>query len=304
MIAPVVLFVYKRYEKTKQCLAALEQNESAKYTELYIFSDGAKNENDFNAVKGVREYIESYKENSGFQSVNIIYAEKNKGLANSIISGVTSVIEKHGKIIVLEDDIIVAPDFLAYMNDALDFYEEDKRYGSVSAYTHPLRQLTTYDKDIFVIGKGECWGWGTWKDRWKNVDWTVQDYNNYRKNRRVRLGFEALESGLDEMLYAQQSGYIDSWAVRWCFHLYKNRLWTVYPKISRTVNIGFDGDGTNCEKISDEHFLENFASEIPKTYSCHFEKLEINTSLERINAKYSSKWNVRLKRKLKILLLR
>lgn len=304
MSAPIALFVYKRLEKTKQCLSALEQNKLADDTELYIFSDGAKNKDDLDAVQGVRDYIESYKNNSGFQSVNIVYAEKNKGLANSIISGVTSVIKKYNKIIVLEDDIIVASDFLTYMNGALDFYEEDKRYGSVSAYTNPMKELDQYDKDIFVMGKGECWGWGTWKDRWENVDWTVADYESYRKNRRMRFGFEALESGLDEMLYAQKNGYIDSWAVRWCFYLYKNKLWTVYPRISRTINIGFDGDGTHCEKISEEKFPKKFALESSEKSGCDYEKLEVNKFLERINAKYSSKWKIRLKRKLKILLLR
>lgn len=304
MNAPVALFVYKRLEKMIKCIVALEKNPDIYLTDLYIFSDGAKNEKDKKSVEEVRNYLEKYKTESKCKSVTVEYASCNKGLANSIICGVTKIIEQYQKIIVLEDDIIVASDFLTYMNGALDFYEDDKRYGSVSAYTYPVKELAKYDKDIFVTGKGECWGWGTWKNRWENVDWTVADYENYRKNRRMRFGFDALESGLDEMLYAQQNGYIDSWAVRWCYHLFKNDLWTVYPRISKTKNIGFDGDGTNCKNISDQKFLKEFSFEISEMNGCHYEKLDINKPLEKICAKYSSKWKIRLKRKIKIMLLR
>lgn len=272
--APVVLFAYKRADKLRFCLEALENNMLAGETELYIFSDGAKGESDRGQVEEVRTFLHGYK--GKFKAIEIFESPCNLGLANSIIRGVTQIINLTEKVIVVEDDLVTSPDFLLYMNNALAFYDNFKEYGSVSAYTYPMPILNTYEKDIYVTRKGECWGWGTWKDRWINVDWEVKDFNEYLSDRKRRKEFESLQYGIDKMLNLQMMGKIDSWAVRWCYYLYSNQLLTVYPKKSRTVNVGFDGSGTHCAK-SDiyESQIENGIS------NCKFERLEVNTAIEK-----------------------
>lgn len=247
--APIILFVYNRKDKTEQCINALIKNAEAKHSDLYIFADGPKSQKDFEKVQEVRDYLSREVVLNTFQNVFFEYADINKGLANSIIYGVSYVLNIYGKAIIVEDDLIVTEDFLKYMNNALNFYESDFRYGSISAYTYPMDELKNYPYDIYVTQKGECWGWATWKNRWDDVDWKVIDYENYRKNRRMRWKFERLESGLDRMLCNQMNGKIDSWAVRWCYHLMKKGQWTVYPRISKAENIGRDGSGTNCGDI-------------------------------------------------------
>lgn len=283
-LAPVVLFAYKRKDKLKDCLQALDDNFDAEKTELYIFSDGAKNENDVKQVQEVRNLIDNYKKVSKFKKVTVILQPKNKGLANSIISGVTEVICEFDKVIVVEDDLIVAKDFLVYMNQALDFYQNFKEYGSISGYTYPLSVLKSYDKDVYVTRKGECWGWGTWKDRWIKVDWKVKDFQNYLQDKRKRKKFNELQHGIDKMLIMQMHGEIDSWAVRWCYHLFVNNLLTVYPKESRTKNIGFDGSGTHCTvtNIYDAEFENRYID-------CKFERLSIDKRLEKKAAKFEEK---------------
>lgn len=272
--APVVLFAYKRVDKLKACVEALEKNILAEDTELYIFCDGPKDEKDIKQVQEVREYLRNY--SGKFKSVSVSESSCNIGLADSIICGVTKVINISEKVIVVEDDLITSQDFLLYMNGALDFYKDLKEYGSISAYTYPLRILETYDKDVYVTRKGECWGWGTWKNRWDYVDWTVSDFREYKKNKMKRKEFESLQYGIDKMLFSQMNGKIDSWAVRWCYYLFNNHLLTVYPRISRTYNIGFDGSGTHCANTNIYH-----SQIINSVGKCKYEHLSINREIEK-----------------------
>ena len=246
MIAPVVVFAYKRKDKLSKCLECLENCRLSENSDLFIFSDGFKGDDDKAQVMETRDYIFGYTGISKFKNVNVFYSEHNKGLANSIIGGVNEIISKYGRIIVVEDDLIVSEDFLIYMNGALDYYYNDRKYGSVSAYSYPLKTLKRYEKDVYALRKGECWGWGTWSDRWEGVDWKVSDFETYFHDRKMRHDFDSLEIGLDAMLCDQVEGKIDSWAVRWLYHLFKNNYYTVYPKYSKTSNTGFDNSGSHC----------------------------------------------------------
>lgn len=296
MKAPVILFVYRRVEKTKECLAALEANYGVEKSDLIIYADGSKGEKDIKDVLEVRNYLREYQTKSLFRKVEIIEAEKNQGLANSIIKGVTEVINRYEKAIIVEDDLITAPDFLQYMNEALDFYENIKEYGSISAYTCPVRQLKKYKKDIYVTRKGECWGWATWKDRWEKVDWSVSQFDSYINNSELRKQFNELQFGIDNMLCDWKEGRVDSWAVRWCFHLFMEKLLTVYPRISKTKNIGFDGTGTNCGDNFEDKGKE-FAVNLKK---CHFEVLGIDYKLEHAVSIYEKETLVKaVKRKIR-----
>lgn len=283
--APLVLFAYKRVDKLKECLKALENNIGVEKYTLYVFCDGPKNTEDILKVKEVREYLHEFEDKNVFKEMHIIKSDVNKGLATSVISGVSEVIKKYGKVIVLEDDIITTPDFLEYMNSALEYYKYLQQYGSVSAFTLPIKGLAKYEKDVYVTRKGECWGWATWKERWEKVDWNVSDFQEFIKKRSNRRNFSRIQYGIDKMLIAQMEGKIDSWAVRWCYHLFKEELLTVYPKVTKTKNIGFDGSGTHCgEGIDIYSVMTN--ENIKK---CQFEELSVNYKLEKEVAMFERK---------------
>lgn len=279
--AAVIVFGYSRKEKLEKCLEYLEKNSGIEKMDLHIFSDGAKGVKDIELVNDVRIYLDTYSKKSNFKTVNIYKSEKNKGLATSIIEGVSQIIDKYGKAIIVEDDLLTSDDFLQYMNDALEYYEDKKEYGSISGYTYPLKELENYNKDIYVTRKGECWGWGTWKDRWEKVDWNISTFSEYMNNSEMRKEFDRIEYGLDNMLIQQMNSKIDSWAVRWCYHLFRNNLLTVYPKKSRTTNIGFDGTGIHCGITN--KYDNDITQKIGK---CIFERLDVNEELERKASEY------------------
>ena len=282
--APVVVFSYNRVDKIERCLYSLEKCQENIDTDLFVFSDGARSKEDKTKVEEVRTFLDEYAEKSSFKSLTIIKRTQNIGLKQSIISGVSDVIHKYRKVIVVEDDLVVAPDFLSYMNGGLDYYEELKKYGSICAYSYPVKQLKEYNKTVYVTQKGDCWGWGTWEDRWNDVDWEFKDAYKYKMDWIKRYKFGKLESGIDKLLLAQSDGKGSSWAVIWIYHLYKKGYLSVYPKVSRCKNAGNDGTGEHGGKESKyDTVLSNVGEE------CEFEDLPVNYSLQRVCAKYSAR---------------
>lgn len=241
--APVLLFTYKRLDTLRQAVAALEKNDMAESSDLFIFSDAAKKEEDRSIVEQVREYLKTI---TGFRSIQIIERETNFGLARSIISGTSWALSIYDRVIVLEDDLITTPNFLAFMNAALERYKAETSVFSISGYSFNLNSSRLqYDQDAYFLNRGWSWGWATWKDRWDNVDWEVRSYTSFEKNKALRNAFSEGGSDLNKMLREQMQGRIDSWAIRWFYHQFRVGGLTLYPVHSKVFNAGFDEFATH-----------------------------------------------------------
>lgn len=246
-LSPIILFVYNRPEHTKKTFDALKLNQLASESLLFIFSDGYKNEKDRKKVEEVRNYITTI---SGFKEIKITLREKNLGLADSVISGVTQIINEYGKVIVLEDDIVTSPYFLNFMNEALDFYKDDKRIYSISGYNFPIKIPKSYHHKVYISPRPSSWGWGTWKDRWEKVDWRISDYDNFINNKEEIKKFNLGGNDLTRMLKRQMSGEINSWAIRWTYAHYKVCGYCLFPIMSLAKNIGADSSGVHTKKTN------------------------------------------------------
>ncbi|MBP5502194.1 MAG: glycosyltransferase family 2 protein, partial [Bacteroidales bacterium] len=165
ILAPIVLFVYNRLSHTQKTVEALQKNTLAELSTLIIYSDGPKNSEDKKNIEEIRIYLKTI---IGFKKIQIIEKENNEGLAKSIIDGVTETINKYGKIIVLEDDIVTSPGFIKYMNDALDLYENEPLVMHISGYMYPLAKNKL--PETFFYQAASCWGWGTWKSAWNLLE--------------------------------------------------------------------------------------------------------------------------------------
>lgn len=244
--SPIILFAYNRPQHTKKTVEALQKNYLADESRLIIYADGAKNLQDQSAVDSVREYLHNI---NGFKSVEVIEREKNFGLADSIIGGVTSTINHYGRIIVLEDDIVTSPYFLTYMNAALDYYTDSHQVFSISGYNHPPAQMKFppgYIYDVYFSYRNSCWGWATWQDRWAKADWYIRDYDDFVNDKIIQKCFEKGGEDLTDMLMNQMEGKIDSWAIRWTYAHFKNHGLALWPVLSYVNNIGHDGSGIHC----------------------------------------------------------
>lgn len=244
MFAPICLFTYNRLSETQRTIEALKNNFLASESELFIFSDGAKSEKGVAKIAEVRDFLKTV---SGFKTVQIVESPVNKGLANSIVEGVSRMIDQFGKVIVLEDDLQTSPNFLDFMNQALDFYAENPRIFSITGYSMDLPSLKNYQKDYYAGYRASSWGWGTWKNRWEKVDWKVENYQSFLFDPFAQLKFMRGGSDLPYMLWKQMNGKIDSWAVRWCYSQFRGNLLTIMPSLSKVESIGFGAEATHTK---------------------------------------------------------
>jgi len=244
-LAPIALFVYNRPEHARQALEALKGNDLAARSDLFVFSDGAKHEAAQAAVREVREISRNIE---GFKSVTVIERERNFGLSKSIVAGVTQLCKEYGRAIVVEDDILTAPDFLSFMNGALDRYERDPAIFSISGFNLPIPAPASYSYDAFCSYRSLCWGWGTWGDRWEKADWSVSDYAEFVANRERQRRFNRGGNDLTWLLGQHMAGKIDSWDTVWAYTHSKHNAVALLPVRSKAYNIGFDGSGVHCRR--------------------------------------------------------
>lgn len=279
---PIALFVYNRLSHTVKTIQALQNNYLSDQSELYIFSDGPKSEKSIEEIGNIREYIRNV---SGFKAVHIVEQEKNLGLANSIIRGVTAIINKYGKAIVLEDDLVTSPDFLTFMNAGLNDFEGNNKIWSITGYGYPVEIPQDYNNSRYLFIRPCSWGWGTWKDRWNVIDWDVKDYETFHKDRKRIKEFNQGGEDLFGMLKAQQNGEINSWAIRWAYAAFQQNKLSVHPCNSKIFNIGFDGSGEHCSET--KKFDVPLLEDRDKNY--HNEVLEPNKVIISNIKKYYKK---------------
>jgi len=238
--APIALFTYCRADHTRDAVESLLRNQEAAESDLYIFSDGPKNESKELAVNENRKYIHTIQ---GFNSIRIIEREKNWGLANSLIAGITEIVHKYGRVIVVEDDLILSPYFLKYMNEALEMYKNDDRVSAISAFLNPI---DCQAPNTFFLRYFACWGWATWDRAWrlfnpdtkdllKQIRWKTKEFN------------VGEHGGFYGMLYCQKVGLVDSWAVRFYASSFLADKLVLFPGKSLAMQTGLDGSGTHSK---------------------------------------------------------
>lgn len=260
-LAPILLFTYCRLLNTKETVEHLLQNEEAKDSDIFIYSDAPKNEIAIERVRATREYLHSIK---GFKSITIIEREKNYGLANNIVDGVTSVVNKYGRVIVLEDDLSVSPYFLRYMNEGLERYENRENIASIHGYIYPVKKKLP---EAVLIKGADCWGWATWKRAWDMFCFDAKAL--YQK-----IVDEHLEKEFDfnysypyvNMLKCQIDGSAGSWAICWYASAFLKNMYTLYPGQSLVQLNDIEGSGSTHGST-------------PKTYLVDVKQTPINWTL-------------------------
>lgn len=239
--APIILFTYNRPAHTRRALESLRRNALAAESELFVYSDAARDEADREAVAEVRRIIHDAR---GFKAVHIVERDENQGLARNIIDGVTRVTDQYGRVIVLEDDLVVTPHFLRFMNDALETYKDEPRVGHIQACDFTDDPSLP---DTFLIKFTGSWGWGTWKRAWQHFNPDGKALLAELERRGLTREFDfGGKYGFTRMLRRQTEGKNNSWAIRWNASLFLKDILSLNTGRSLVQNTGFDGSGTNC----------------------------------------------------------
>lgn len=256
-LAPIVLFVYNRPEHTRRTLQALSRNVLAKESVLHIYADGAKenaSEDQCHHIEEVRRLISS---ELWCGEVIIHESDHNNGLYQSVRRGVTELVDQYGKVIVMEDDLQTSPAFLSYMNRALEFYADRKSVFSISGYNYPATRMsfpTDYVYDTYVCLRNASWGWGTWADRWKQIDWEVNAYTTIKHTPAIKEALNRMGDDEFDMLYQRMEKGLNIWSIQFTIAHFVNHAVAIYPVQSYVHNTGNDGSGENC---SATHALDN-----------------------------------------------
>jgi len=295
-LSPILLFTYNRPSHTLQTLNALQDNALCSQSELFIFSDGYKDETDKQNVEAVREIIRSV---NGFKKVHLIENRDNIGLAKNIIGGVTRIIEKYGKVIVMEDDLVTSPCFLTFMNEALDMFENENRIGHIHGYCYPLPELP----ETFLIKWAGSWGWATWKRAWQEFNPDGEALLNEIESRKLSYMFDFNgKYPYTRMLRRQVKGRNNSWAIRWNASLFLKDMLSVNAGRSLVKNIGLDGSGTHSGS-QDVYATHLYPHKLSIDISVIEENKTVRNTIGRYYAKTNSfraKVRRRIKQHLKI----
>jgi GT2 family glycosyltransferase len=260
--APIVLFVYNRPTHTLKTLQALSNNNLAKDSILYVFADGPKESAATVELEAIRTTRDVATQQRWCKDVIVIESDFNKGLAESIVSGVTEVLRIHGRAIVLEDDTVPSVGFLAYMNSALNLYQNDKEVMHVSAYL-PHTTGSHHLPPTFLLRYMNCWGWATWEQAWNKL---ILDSNKLFENLIKRPDLNEFELGgrlkILSHLEKNVTGEMNTWAIKWHTSIFLNNGLCLFPSQSLITQIGFDGSGTHCDKSNAELFEVEISKEV------------------------------------------
>lgn len=263
MLSPIVVFTFNRCNHTRQTIESLAANELAAESDLFIYSDGPRGDGDKKSVAAVREYIATIE---GFRSITIKERHCNYGLADSIVDGVTEVVNKHGKIIVLEDDMVLSPYFLQYMNAALEFYKSEERVMHIAGYMLPID--ITGLPEAFFMRQSSCWGWATWDRAWQYFFRGDDSFDGFSDEEIHRFNLDGYNDYWVQAV-ANREGRLKTWAVYWYASVFKRKGLCLHPRTSLVDNIGHDGSGANCGwgNIYGTSLLKERISEFPTDFS-------------------------------------
>jgi GT2 family glycosyltransferase len=243
--APIALFAFNRPDKLNACLASLKENQGARSSDLYIFVDGPRDSKDIVKVEKVSDISRAA---TGFRSISVNISQKNLGLAKSLRSGISTVLREHNSIIVIEDDLILADSFLDFMNAGLTRFAQEKRVASIQGFQYPVIPPLN---ELVAIRGADCWGWGTWKDRWESTNFDTNQLLFELRSRELENDFD-LDGSMPytRMLENQRQGLIDSWAICWHASMFLQDRVSIHPSDSLVFNSGNDGQGTHKGKDS------------------------------------------------------
>lgn len=240
---PIVIFVYNRKKYLEQTFDALKDCYNVEKHDCFIFCDAYnfKRDKDKEAVEETRAFVEYIKTTDVFRNTFVFYSDIHLGCREATIRGMNYVLNKYEAVIDIEDDIIVSENFLDYMDDALRYFKDRNDICMIAGYSYSIKEIETYKYDSFIAKRLNTWGFGTWADRWKKVDWELKDYDEFIEDDKMK--YEFMEGGYDllTILRQQAEAELDAWDITWMYSMYKMGMMAVYPKISFTQNIGVFG---------------------------------------------------------------
>ena len=249
-LSPVLIFSFNRKNKLKKLIISLKKNKYYKQSKIYVFQDYFNSEFDIRKKREINKTIEYLKElKKKEKNIFLKVRQKNFGLANNIISGVNEIIKKYNKAIILEDDLILSKNFLAFMNEALFFYEYEKKIWHISGWCFSIKS-PKYKEDNYFLNWPCSWGWATWKNRWKYFSKNSNKFINWNKKNIKKFNFDNSYNFFSQ-IKRNHNKELNSWAIFWYAKIFEKKKLCIYPKNNLVENIGIGKNASNTYKKND-----------------------------------------------------
>jgi hypothetical protein len=234
---------YRRSEKLRQVLRQVAYYKKPEES-VMIFCDGARGTGDADDVAQTQEVARQFDK---INEARVVASPVNLGLARNVTGAVTSGLSELDACIVLEDDLVMAPGYLDFMRWALQNARDEQEIMHVSGYSLPgVQEASGRTYTLPIISS---WGWGTWRDRWKQ-NLSLADakphWEKIEAEGRVNEFDFHCRSKFSTMIRDRFIGKNNSWAILWYLSVFLNRGRSLYPGCSLVQNQGFDGSGENC----------------------------------------------------------
>ena len=240
---PVMVVAFNRPAMLKETLSNLSRCENLGDREIHLYVDGPRNVADESKIRAVVDVAMKWG-----RDLRIKIRNANLGGVPNMIAAVSEMLEQYGRVIIIEDDILVSQSFLTFMDDALSRYENNPKIWAINGYVDPKMTMPRqYKKDYFLAPRHSAWGWGTWKDRWAAVDFEIKDWTTMRSDESLVRELNVAGGDIVKMLDAEVAGELNAWDVQCTYYMRKNGLYTLRPRLTLTKNNGF---GTECEHCS------------------------------------------------------
>jgi glycosyltransferase involved in cell wall biosynthesis len=237
--APIILFTYKRLDTLQRCIASLQKCPESQDSNLIIVCDFGATEADIEKVNTVRQFLPTI---TGFKEIEIIERDKNYGVDYNIINGIQLMAARYEQFIVVEDDLVVEPGFLRFLNFSLDFYKKNTEVLSVTGFSFVDKAPEDYPYSGYFAKRTCPWGWATWSDKIREVNWEIEDKNAFLNSKKVQKDFNEWGSDRSRMLANTMQGTVRAWDIRLDYHQFLYGLCTLYPIATLVQNIGFGSE--------------------------------------------------------------
>lgn len=251
--APVLIPTLNRYKHFRECLESLAKCKDAENTEVYIGLDYPPSAKYEKGYEDIKQYLEKCG-NLTFKKIHVIKREKNYGFgchgnANELIN---LVFRKYDRYIITEDDNVFSYNFLSFINQGLNLYEDDPDVIFICGYNYPIKRDGFTDNHYFSH-EFSAWGYGTWKKKREGIKGvaTREYLRSIVRSAKFMLKIYKNEPRLiNTLIYIYQSHQIYGDTMYVSYQYLENKL-SVFPVISMTRNQGFDGSGSTITKAND-----------------------------------------------------
>ncbi|NEO86272.1 MAG: sugar transferase [Spirulina sp. SIO3F2] len=236
-LPPLVITAFARPDLLAPILQTIQQ-QTLLPPQLIAFVDGPRKARDEPLIQACINLLEDCARSI---PIEIVARSQNLGCDRNVILGFTEVFTTHEALVYLEDDDLPNACFYDRMCRLLAVYRDCPQIASVSSYATLPTELDpkTIEADFFVSRRFFSWGFGTWRDRWQQLDLmhVSGQYNPFEQFYNIPATMQTQRTIINQF-WLEKNRKTD-WVITFTIASLYHQKVHIIPKTSFVENIGF-----------------------------------------------------------------